>query len=102
MTEKIKFIHSSDFHLDEPIRGLQQLPQPLLETLAEAPYVAAESVFDTAITEKVDFVLLSGGLCNLEQLSARAVAFLVKQFQRLEQKDIFVYWCGAKEDSADQ
>jgi DNA repair protein SbcD/Mre11 len=102
MTEKIKFIHSSDFHLDEPIRGLQQLPQPLLETLAEAPYVAAESVFDTAITEKVDFVLLSGGLCNLEQLSARAVAFLVKQFQRLEQKDIFVYWAGAKEDSADQ
>ncbi|MDC0284294.1 hypothetical protein OAK85_02970 [Mariniblastus sp.] len=102
MTEKIKFIHSSDFHLDEPIRGLQQLPEQLMETLAEAPYLAAESVFDKAITEKVDFVLLSGGLCNLEQLSARAVAFLIKQFNRLEQKDILVYWCGAKEDAADQ
>lgn len=102
MTEKIKFIHSSDFQLDEPIRGLQQLPDCLLETLAEAPYLAAENVFDTAITEKVDFVLLSGGLCNLEQLSARAVAFLVKQFQRLEQKDILVYWSGAKADSANK
>ncbi len=102
MAENIKFIHSSDFQLDEPIRGLRQLSQSLLETLAEAPYLAAENVFDTAIAEKVDFVLLSGGLCDLEQLSARAVAFLVKQFQRLEQKDILVYWCGAKGDSANK
>ena len=102
MRENIKFIHSSDFHLDDPIRGLQQLPRQLLETLAEAPYRAAESIFDAAITEKVDFVLLAGGLCNLEQISARAVAFLLKQFQRLEHKDILVYWCGAKIDSADR
>jgi len=102
MTEKIKFIHSSDFHLDEPIKGLQQLPQPLLETLADAPYLAAESVFDKAIQEKVSFILLSGGLCNLERLSARAVAFLINQFQRLDQNDILVYWCGAKQDAADQ
>ena len=102
MREYIKFIHSSDFHLDDPIRGLQQLPGQLLEALAEAPYRAAESVFDAAITEKVDFVILAGGLCNLEQISARAVAFLLEQFQRLEQKDILVYWCGAKIDSADR
>lgn len=102
MRENIKFIHSSDFHLDDPIRGLQQLPRQLLEALAEAPYRAAEKVFDAAITEKVDFVLLAGGLCNLEQISARAVAFLLNQFQRLDQKDILVYWCGAKIDSADR
>jgi exonuclease SbcD len=97
--ENVKFVHSSDFHLDEPIRGLRKLPQQLLETLAEAPYLAAQKVFDTAITEKVDFVLLSGGLCNLENLSARSVAFLIKQFERLEQKNIWVYWCGGKGDS---
>ena len=65
MSEAIKFIHASDLHLDQSIRGLSELPKHLVEVLANAPYTAATRIFDLAISERVDFVLLAGDLFDL-------------------------------------
>ena len=43
MSETLKFIHASDLHLDVAISGLLELPQHLIEVLANAPYHAAVS-----------------------------------------------------------
>ncbi len=102
MADAIKFIHASDFHLDQPISGLAELPKHLIPALANAPYEAAQKVFDTAISERVDFVLLSGDLYDQEQGSARAPAFLLSNFQRLADKNIHVYWCAGKCDQPDR
>ena len=102
MAESLKFIHASDFHLDESISGLAELPKHLIEVLANAPYEAASKVFDLAVAERVDFVLLAGDLFDFEAGNARAIAFLLSQFQRLNEKDIHVYWCAGHCDQPDR
>jgi len=102
MADAIKFIHAADFHLDQPIRGLTELPVHLRTRLANAPYDAAQKVFDLAVAERVDFVLLAGDLFDAEAGSARAYAFLLSQFQRLAEKNIYIYWCGGEIDFPDR
>lgn len=102
MSDPIKFVHASDFHLDQPISGLAEIPKHLIETLASAPYEAAQRVFDFAITERVDFVLLSGDLFDHELGTARAPAFLLNNFQKLAEHDIHVYWCAGETDYPDR
>lgn len=98
MAEAFKFIHASDFHLDQPIRGLTELPQHLKSVLANAPYEAARKVFDVAIGERVDFVLLAGDLFDIQAGGPRAAAFILSQFERLAEKGIEVYWCSGESD----
>jgi len=74
MADAIKFIHAADLHLDQPISGLSELPTHLRSGLSNAPYVAAQKIFDLAIAERVDFVLLCGDLYDSESASARAFA----------------------------
>lgn len=102
MADAIKFIHAADLHLDQPISGLSELPAHLRSGLSNAPYVAAQKIFDLAIAERVDFVLLCGDLYDSESASARAFAFLLTQFQRLAEKNIHVYWCGGETDFPDR
>lgn len=98
MAHAFKFIHAADFHLDEPIRGLSEIPAHLKSTLTNAAYEAAERIFNLAISERVDFVLLAGDLLNQEKAGPRSSAFLLTQFRRLEEKGIAVYWCGGAVD----
>ena len=98
MAEAFKFVHASDFHLDQSIRGLVELPQHLKSVLANAPYESARKVFDTALSERVDFVLLSGDLFDINNGGPRAAAFMLSQFERLAEKGIEVYWCSGESD----
>ncbi len=102
MAIELKFLHASDLHLDEPISGLPEIPAHLKKVLANAPYVAAERLFDRAIAEKVDFVLLAGDVVNLDHGGPRSAAFLLAQFERLLEKGIRVYWCGGSVDQPDR
>ena len=102
MAEAFKFVHASDFHLDQPIRGLVDLPHHLKSVLANAPYEAARKVFDLAVAERVDFVLLSGDMFDLSSSGPRPAAFLLSQFERLNDKGIEVYWCSGSVDPIDR
>lgn len=102
MSDTIKFVHASDFHLDRPISGLAEIPKHLIKTLASAPYEAAQRVFDFALTERVDFLLLSGDLFDQDSGSARAPSFLLNNFQKLAERGIHVYWCAGESDHPDR
>ncbi len=102
MAEAFKFVHASDFHLDQPMHGLSELPLHLKSVLANAPYGAARKVFDIAISERVDFILLSGDLFDLSSSGPRAAAFLLSQFERVGDKGIEVYWCSGSVDPIDR
>lgn len=98
--ELVRFIHSSDFHLEQPVYGLASIADSQRDTILESPYLSATRVFDSAILEHADFLLLSGDLYDANSSSPRAVAFLLEQFERLEEKSISVYWClGQSEGS---
>ena len=50
----LRLVHASDFHLELPLYGLAEVPDHLRDLLIEAPYQAAEQVFETALAEDVD------------------------------------------------
>jgi exonuclease SbcD len=93
-----RFLHASDFALHEPLRAVADAPPSIRELLVDAPFLAAERVFSAAVEERVDFVLLSGNLLDLNLATPRALAFLLDSFTRLESHGIAVYWAGGKLD----
>ncbi len=93
-----RFLHASDFRLDAVPRGLTEVPDHLRDTLLDAPYNAARRVFDTALAERVAFVILAGNILQPDLAGPRGTAFLSEQFQRLAEAGIGVYWAGGQSD----
>ena len=93
-----RFLHASDFRLDAVPRGLTEVPDHLRNTLLDAPYAAARRVFDTALAERVAFVILAGNILQPDLAGPRGTAFLSEQFQRLAEAGISVYWAGGEID----
>ena len=97
-----RFLQASDFRLDQPPHGLADVPDHLLELLADVPYRAATRVFDLALSEEVDFVLLAGGLVDPHRAGPRGLKFLGEQFARLAEREIAVYWATSRSDAREQ
>ncbi len=100
--ESFRFIHASDFHLERPMQDIMDLPDHLRRTLVEAPWKAAASVFEHALLENVDFVVLSGDLLNPVAAGAQGVAFLLDRFEELAAREIEVYWAGGGADDPER
>jgi DNA repair exonuclease SbcCD nuclease subunit len=97
-----RFIHASDLHVDRPIGGLAETPEHLFDAIVDAPMVAAKNVFDAAIAEEVDFVVLSGDVIDARRASPGELAMLVEQFRRLAERGIRVYWVGGQVDPVER
>ena len=96
----LRFIHASDFHLERPLGGMEDVPDPLREIFLEAPFRAAARVFDAALREQVDFVLLAGDILRPMAAGPRALVFLVEQFERLHERNVPIYWATGRSDAA--
>ncbi len=94
-----RFLHAADFHLEQPFSGLTELPESIAALVVEAPFAAALRMFDAAIRERVEFIILSGDLLDVEQAGAAGVSFLLEQFERMQSHGIAVYWCGGRSDN---
>jgi exonuclease SbcD len=97
----LRFVHAGDLHLERPLSGVGEVPAHLREAFLEAPYLAAQQVFETALTEGVDAVLLSGDVVQLDRAGPRAIVFLLEQFRRLATHNIPVYWASGQADPPD-
>ncbi|MFC6290074.1 metallophosphoesterase family protein [Levilactobacillus angrenensis] len=84
----MKFIHAADLHLDSPFLGLTGLPNSLLADVRQSTFTAATKIFDQALAQQVDFVLLAGDLFDRAEQSVAAQAYLFQQFDRLNQAQI--------------
>jgi DNA repair exonuclease SbcCD nuclease subunit len=97
----LRFVHAGDLHLERPLTGVSEIPEHLREAFLEAPYLAAEQIFETALTEGADALLLSGDVVQLDRAGPRAIVFLCEQFKRLADHGIAIYWAGGQVDPAD-
>ncbi len=78
--------------------GWWKCPIICARRVVDAPYRAAERVFDAALHEKVDFVVLSGDLVDPAMAGPRGLVFLGEQFQRLAERGVGVYWALGRSD----
>src|SRR5687767_3143974 len=97
----LRLVHASDLHLERPLYGLAEIPDHLRELLIDAPYQAAEQVFETALAENADAVLLAGDVLNVDRAGPAAIVFLLDQFARLGDRGIAIYWAGGAADFPD-
>lgn len=95
---EIRLLHSSDWHLEQPLAGLADINETLRDAARDASYLAAERVIDAALVEGVDALLLSGDIVDLARSGPRAIVFLQEQFERLATRGIQVYWAGGVVD----
>lgn len=91
MTESITFLHAADLHLDSPFIGMSNVPPSLLEDIRQSTFQAFDHLIETAIDQRVDFVLLVGDLYDQAQQSLKAQMHLKRGFERLSYENIFVY-----------
>jgi len=96
----VKFIHAADLHLDSPFLGLTSLPAALLTQVRQSTFTAATRIFDRAVAEDVDFVVLAGDLFDRAEQSVAAQAYLFTQFDRLRAAKIPVFISFGNHDYA--
>jgi DNA repair exonuclease SbcCD nuclease subunit len=101
MSQPLRLVHASDLHLELPVYGLPEVPDHLRDLLVDAPYHAAEQVFETALAEDVDAVLLSGDVLDVDRAGPPAIVLLLDQFARLAERKIPVFWAGGSVDAPD-
>jgi DNA repair exonuclease SbcCD nuclease subunit len=97
----LRLVHASDLHLELPLYGLAEIPDHLRELVIEAPFQAAEQVFETALAEDVDALLLAGDVLNVDRAGPPAIMLLLEQFARLGDRGIPIYWAGGAVDVPD-
>jgi len=91
----IRFIHTADLHLDSPFGKLSRYDATLADRLRDASFKAFRSIVDTAIRERVDFVIIAGDIFDSENSSLRAQLDFFKELKRLSAEEIPVYFnCG--------
>ena len=93
-----RFVHASDFHLETPVFGITDIPEKLRDLFLEAPFLAAERVFETVLAEDAEFLVLAGDILNPAYTGPRGPLLLIDQFERLKERDIPVYWIGGRVD----
>jgi len=87
----MKFLHAADLHLDTPFIGISNFSKELQRQLQDSTYQAAKKLFETALAEQVDFVILAGDIFDDTDSSLKAQMFLRDEFEKLNQANIKVY-----------
>ncbi|CAH0417289.1 DNA repair exonuclease [Periweissella fabaria] len=87
----MKFIHTADVHLGHPFTGLNNVPNNLMQQVEQATFTSFIQLIDFALTENVDFIVVTGDLFDTQHQSVQVLDFLVTQFKRLEAQHIMVY-----------
>jgi DNA repair exonuclease SbcCD nuclease subunit len=85
--------------LDRTLEGITEGPAHWEERMLDISLRTAERLFQRVIEENVDFLVLSGNVCNIPLAPPGILLFLVEAFERLHKAGIAVYWAGGEYDS---
>lgn len=96
--ESFRFIHASDFHLETPLGDLDALPPQLRDAMADAPWRAAKAVFEAALVDNIDFLVLCGDLLSPQAAGPHGMSMLLDHFEQLEAKNTAVFWAAGQAD----
>ena len=100
--ESFRFIHASDFHLERPLGDLDELPPPLRDSLATATQNSVAAIFDAALADNIDFLILTGDLLHPQGAGPYGMNFLLEQFDKLFEAKKPVYWAAGMVDDPEK
>ncbi|MGR3741579.1 metallophosphoesterase family protein [Companilactobacillus sp. DQM5] len=87
----MKFIHAADIHLGHLFQGVKKISENLQEQFRYATFDAFKKITNTAIEEKVDFIIFAGDEYDRHKRSLKEQRFLYEQFSKLKNYDIKVF-----------
>jgi exonuclease SbcD len=94
-----KFVHTADIHLDSPLLGLVRYEGAPVEYLRSTTRRALSNLVELCLTEKVDFLLISGDLYDGNWRDYNTGLFLSAQFARLREANIPVFIIRGNHDA---
>jgi DNA repair exonuclease SbcCD nuclease subunit len=97
-----KFIHSSDIHLDSPLRGLELPEDAPQDQIHTATRQALDNMVDLAIREKVSFVLVAGDVYDGDWRDFNTGLFFNQRMAQLRDANIRVFIVSGNHDAASQ
>ena len=95
-----KFIHAADIHLDSPLHKLDAYEGAPKDEIRLATRRALDKLVNTAIAERVDFVLIAGDLYDGDLKDYHTGLHLVSRTARLRRAGIPVYIAAGNHDAA--
>lgn len=95
-----KFLHAADIHLDSPLNKLDSYEGAPVDAIRGATRRAMDNLVQTAIAEKVAFVLIAGDLNDGDWKDYNTGLHLVSQTARLREAGIPVYIVAGNHDAA--
>ncbi len=98
MGSSVRVLQASDFQLHQPLVSAGVLPSDLREIFNQARERSALKVFQKAVTESVDLLLLTGPLACVQE-EPRLGCFLYEQFRRLKAEGIHVVWAARRDEA---
>ncbi|WP_248516296.1 metallophosphoesterase family protein [Salinarchaeum laminariae] len=87
----VRFLQAADFHLGSQLSTIADRGSTVEDPLESALYTSVERLFDVAISEAVDFMIVAGDLYDQDSRSVTANLFLQEQFERLAEEGIPAY-----------
>ena len=96
------FIHAADIHLDSPMVKLEGYEGAPVELIRQATRRALDNLVHLAISEKVDFVLISGDLYDSDWKDYNTGLFFISRMARLADEKIPVFIIAGNHDAANK
>ena len=94
-----RFLHAADIHLDSPLRGLSRYEGLPAAEIRGSTRGALDRLVETALTEKVDFVVLAGDLYDGSWQDVGTGLYMVRALSRLVQAGIRVVTLSGNHDA---
>ena len=98
----MKFLHAADLHIDSQLKGLDALGHAPAERIRAATRDAVVLLIDTALRERVDFVVLAGDIFDGPWPDATTGAWTASQFRRLRDAEVPVFLIRGNHDAKSQ
>jgi DNA repair protein SbcD/Mre11 len=95
-----KFLHAADLHLDSPMKGLAKYDGMPLDVLRGATRRALENLVETALRERVDFVVVAGDLYDGDWKDYTTGIYFGQQMRKLADSKIPVFLIAGNHDAA--
>lgn len=98
----LSFIHCADLHIGTPFKGVAErctADKNDYSEILRAPEKALKKIIDTALKEKVDFVLFAGDIMDSVNVNWRSISILSQAFLELKQNNITPFVIAGNHDA---